>query len=140
MVSMRIVGHPLMFAVTIVLSFGLLSSQLCNTICGIAGCRQSHVAVSVQPESPAGHCHEHKSKSTSGEKKHSSECSMHGDESGVLPATNSIDALAHQPALPVLGTFYKLNYFSFENLSGQSSKVLPFRSPPGLAALSMLRI
>jgi hypothetical protein len=133
---------------TLVLSAGVLFAQLCDLSCA-SQLGQRWGAADDPANSPkAGHCHqsetEPESKSQSAplpqKRDHSSDCQSHSYATATkLPAVNSV-AAAHQ-LIPVHAALpFTAAHSPFNQRAGQITRDQPFRSPPGHAVFSVLRI
>lgn len=133
---------------TLVLGAGVFFAQLCDLSCA-SQLGQHWVSYNVPTHSSkAGHCHqsepEQESESQSApwpqKRDHSSDCLSHSHAIAAKPpAANSVGAAHH--LMPVHAALqFTSAQLPFDQRAGQITRDQPFRSPPGYAAFSILRI
>ena len=165
---MHTVKNTLLVSLITVLSFGLVYSQLCNTVCAFYACSPSAVARSLAPASdnkaaseeskPECSKHSQAGHQSSKEQSHTRQgdpmpvpqnqgnshqpegCPGHADQTALMSAAaSSTCAATHLNSQPVDGEFHVEDSTSVSMLAGVSFIIKPDRSPPRLT-VSVLRI
>lgn len=133
---------------TLVLGAGVLFAQVCDLSCA-SPLAQQRVSTGAPTHSPkAGHCHqsapaaESKSRPAPWPQKHdhSSDCLSHSHAIAAKPpAVDSVAAA--QQLLPIHAVLpFTSAHLPFDQRAGQITRHQSFRSPPGHATFSVLRI
>lgn len=132
----------------LVMGAGVLFAQVCDLSCA-SPLGQKRVSTDALTHSPkAGHCHqsapppESKSQPAPWPQKHehSSDCLSHSHAIAAKPP--AVDSVAAgQPLLPMhAALLLTLAHLPFDQRAGQIARHQSFRSPPGHAVFSVLRI
>jgi hypothetical protein len=133
---MKPARNPLVMPLMILLSAGLLCSQICDFNCSVYGCSSSTFTKASAEPHQDGHCHQHESKPvTQGNG---------GQEHGQSPACpGHFDLMARAPSAPILANslqtspqlhlptaqFFSLASASLDYQAKQAERK-PDRSPP----------
>jgi hypothetical protein len=125
----------------LVLSLGLIYSQVCNVICAFSNCSTPATVTGAETVEQGGHCHQ---KRASSEKKQTPEdqhkCPAHGSSVSIQPSETISTVVSHyawqilSPELvPSLDILFDLAGNGFDR-GGH------FRSPPRRPLFTILRI
>lgn len=132
----------------LILIAGALFAQLCDLNCA-SQVGLGSVSAQVPTHSPkAGHCHqsepEPQSKNRSAplpqQRDHSSDCQSHAYAEATKPSAASSVGASHQPVLIDAVLLFASTYFPFDQRAERNALDQSFRSPPGHATFSILRI
>jgi hypothetical protein len=132
----------------LILCAGVLSAQLCDLSCASQVVPGS-VSADIPANSPkAGHCHQsnpepetkNQSEPLPQQRDHSSDCQSHSYAEVTKPPVASSFTTAHQPFHVDSVLPFALGSFPFDQRAQLNAPDQPFRSPPGHAAFSVLRI
>lgn len=155
---MRKAKKPLVLAVSVFVTTGLLYSSLCNLSCALLNCSPLSQAKMAEPPEPSGHCHQATGESDSreastpkqdndqdsdqGDKHHSGpgNCSAHLESSGLMPSGVSGAVVRSHTAQPPAVVPSAAAYAGFIDPPSRYAESRPFRSPPKRAVISVYRI
>jgi len=131
----------------LILSLGLMYSQVCNVICAFSNCSATAAATAAAAVSKAstikhgGHCHQ---KRTSSQKEQPPEdqhkCPAHGPAASILPSATISTVVSHyvsQTAADDLGYSFDI---LFDFVGNGVDRGGHFRSPPRRPLFTILRI
>jgi len=140
---MRRAKNPLVLAVSVFVTTGLLYSPLCNLSCVLLNCSVSPKARMAEP---SGHCHqaddepEAKEQAPADRREEPGNCSAHFDSPGLMPSGVSAAAMRSQDMQPPVVIPSASAYAGLIDSTSRYAESLPLRSPPKRAAISVYRI
>ncbi|MGH9844053.1 MAG: hypothetical protein ACREEM_35430 [Blastocatellia bacterium] len=147
---MRATGKPYTIAMAMILSWGLLYSQVCEILCASPACSvQSNVMPPLQNKparkTESGHCPQHKSSSRETQPEpqrpgNSHDCNTHGVVSMLPPpAVMGLGGL-HPSSQPDVIAAFVFAGFALDHQAGNPAERTVFKSPPRRPLRSILRI
>ena len=137
---MHIAKH-LYYPLALVLSLGLMYSQVCNVICAFSNCSTQAPVKRAATVEHDGHCHQKQPSSHRDQRsKHQHRCPTHDSAASILPSetiSTVVSYYAWQSAAAELVSSFDTPF----NLAGNGAdRAGHFRSPPRLQLITILRI
>ena len=137
---MDVARHLYSLAVSLILSVGLLTSQVCSVVCASSKCISSATVKRSEQSQKTDHCHQHKPQPEPQQPGGSHQCLTHDDVVSLQPTNQLLNIQSLQQIQPAVMEPSIPADLLFGHSTNEALKDRLFRSPPRSQRYSILRI